>query len=133
MTDFANFLIPQGADWIQQIVLQNDDGSPMNLTDCQVHMQIRAFPGSPIVLLDLSTATGTITLKPYPAQINWSVPASQTAALQPQLGTALSLQPAPNSAQLGYYDLLIEYPGGHIPPPYMSGQVFLQLGITIPF
>ena len=32
----------------------------------------------------------------------------------------------------GYYDLRIEYPNGQI-DVYLSGQVFMTLGITIPF
>jgi hypothetical protein len=131
MADIANYLIPVGADWSQQLDLQNDDGTPMNLTGCQVRRQTRAFPGSPVVLLDLSTADGSITLNGYPARINWKVPASQTITLQSQPGfPATQLQPLPNTAFFGYYDILIEYPDGSIPPPILSGQDLLQLGIT---
>ena len=132
MADVATFIIVQGANWTQQLVLQNDDGSLMNLTGCQVHMQVRAFPSSPVVLLDLSTASGSITLNGPSAQINWDVPGSQTANFQPSPGVTPLSQMNPGTAPWGYYDLRIEFSGGQI-ISYLSGQILLQLGITIPF
>jgi hypothetical protein len=132
MSDKATFIITQGDSWVQQLVLQNDDGSLMNLTGCQVHMQVRAFPGSPVVLLDLSTALGSITLNGAAAQINWNVPGSQTATFQPSPGVSPLSQMNPGTAPWGYYDLRIEFPNGQI-LSVLSGQILLQLGITIPF
>ncbi|MEX3933249.1 hypothetical protein AB4Y32_15850 [Paraburkholderia phymatum] len=132
MTDTATFIINQGDSWVQQLILQNDDGSLMNLTGCQVHMQVRAFVGSPVVLLDLSTASGSITLNGAAAQINWNVPGTQTATFQPQPGVTPLSQMNPGTAPWGYYDLRIQFPSGEI-VTYLSGQILLQLGITIPF
>lgn len=132
MSDSAIFILVQGADWNQQLILQNDDGSLMNLTGCQVHMQVRAFPGSPVVLLDLSTAAGSITLNGPAAQINWDVPGSQTATFQPQPGVTPLSQMNPGTTPFGYYDLRVEFPSGQI-VSYLSGQILLQLGITVPF
>jgi hypothetical protein len=132
MSDALTYVIPQGADWNQQVVLLNDDGTLMNLTGCQVHMQVRAFPGSPVVLLDLSTAAGTIKLNGPASQINWDVPGSQTASFQPQPGIAPPSLGVPGTVPFGYYDLRVQFPNGQI-VSYLSGQILLQLGITIPF
>jgi hypothetical protein len=133
MPDTADFLLYQGSDWSQQIVLQNDDGSIFDLTGCQAHLKVKAFPQSPVILLDISSAAGTITITPAAGQLNWLVPASQTINFQASTAYPLIGTPPQGSAFFGYYDLLIEYPDGEIPPPYLSGRIFMQLGITPPF
>lgn len=133
MIDNANFLIYTGADWTQQLVLQNDDKSPMDLTGCEAHMMVRAFPQSPVTILDLSTAAGTMTLTPDPAQLNWHIPASQTETFAPNGSPAAAAFTGQSPTYVfGYYDLMIEYPDGSI-IPYMAGQILLQIGITHPF
>ena len=132
MSDSADFLLTQGADWNQQINFQNDNGTALDLTGAQVHLSARAYPGSPITLLSLSTAAGTITVNGPLGQINWDVPATQTATFvassSPPLGSAFPT----GTVFFGYYDLLIEFPNGQI-QPYLSGRILMQLGITIPF
>jgi hypothetical protein len=132
VSDVADFIIQQGCDWTQQFNFQNDDGSVLVLTGCQVHMEVRAFAGSPVVLLSLSTATDTITLDGPAGQINWDIPAAQTADFQPSAGLPLGSLFQPGTVFFGYYDLLIEFPNGQI-IPYLSGRILLKLGITIPF
>lgn len=132
MSDTVNFVIDQGSDWNQQIVFQNDDGSLMNLTGCQIRMQARAFLGSPVVLLDLSTTAGTITLNGAAAQINWIVPSSQTINFQPAASNAIGSASNSQVVNFGYFDLLIKWPNGQI-TPYLSGQILLKLCVTQPF
>lgn len=129
MSDTATFIIDQGSDWNQQIVLQNDDGTPMKLVGCQAYLQVRSMPQSTTTLIDLSTAAGTMTLNGAAGQINWNVPASQTAGFQPQPGIAFGMAPNQNIYPLGCFDLLIKWPNGQV-TPYLSGQISLKLGVT---
>lgn len=131
--DLIDFRIDQGADWNIQMVLKNDDGTLLNLTGCQVHMQVRAFPQSPVVLIDLSTANGSMTLNGQTAQLNWFVPGATTLNYQPKPGLLI---PNPLSplivAQFGSHDIFIEWPGGQL-TKYAAGQIFLSLDVTRPF
>lgn len=129
MSDTAYFVIDQSSDWNIQIVLQNDDGTTMNLVGCQGYLQVRSTPQSTTTLIDISTAAGTMTLDGAAGQINWNVPASQTAGFQPQPGVALSSSLNQNTYSFGYFDLLIKWPNGHV-TPYLSGQISLKLGVT---
>jgi hypothetical protein len=129
MSDTAYFVIDQGSDWNIQIVLQNDDGTPMNLVGCQAYLQVRSMPQSTTALIDLSTVAGTMTLNGAASQINWNVPASQTAGFLPQPGVALGAAPNQNIVPFGCFDLLIKWPNGHV-TPYLSGQISLKLGVT---
>lgn len=129
MSDSACFVIDQGSDWNIQIVLQNDDKTPMNLTGCQAWLQVRPMPQSETLLIDLSTEAGTITLDGPSAQLNWCVPAAQTATFQPQPGLPLGLSLNQNTFAFGYFDLLIKWPGGQV-MPYLCGQISLKLGVT---
>lgn len=132
MADQATFVIDQGSDWIKVITLENDDGSVINLTGCEAHLQVRAYPESPTTVLDLSTAAGTLSINGSTGQISWDVPATQTAALSPSPGTASGFPQDGTIAPFGYYDLLVKWPNGQI-EPYLSGQIVLKLGITHPF
>jgi hypothetical protein len=129
MTDVLFFVIEQGADWGIQLVLQNDSGTPLNLTGCQIHLQVRPSPTSPTVLLDLSTQAGTITLNGSPGQINWDVSAEQTAAFSQTYGIVLPAAFGPNCVPFGSYDLLVEWPNGQITRE-LCGQIALSLGTT---
>lgn len=129
MADVLFFVIPQGANWKKQEVLKNDDGTPLNLTGCQVRLQVRPFPGSPTVLLDLSTQAGTITVNPTAGQINWNVPASQTQAFTQTKGIPLPAAFGPNCVAFGSYDLLVEWLNGEV-TRYLYGQIALSLGTT---
>lgn len=132
MADQLNYTVTTGSDWVAQLVFQNDDGTPMNFTGCQAHLMVRAFPQSTVVLFDLSTAAGTMTLTPYPAQLNWDVPASQTSTFTPNPGPNFPLSQSSTGAFFGYYDLMVKSPNGEI-IQYLSGQILLQIGITQPF
>lgn len=133
MSDRIDYVIDVGADWNQQLVLQNDDLSLMNLLGCQAHLKCRAFPSSPIVLIDLSTVAGTMTLNGLLAQINWTVPGAQTALYQPQPGAFIvSPLAQPGAVPFGVYDLFVQSEGGQL-IKYVYGQIMLALSETPPF
>ncbi|MGF6963034.1 hypothetical protein OKW43_000039 [Paraburkholderia sp. WC7.3g] len=133
MADQLDFVIDQGADWPVQLVLKNDDGSLMKLAGCQARLTCRAFPASPIVLIDLSTVAGTMTLNGLDAQINWTVPGAQTALYTPQSGAFVpnALMPQ-GTVPFGVYDLFIKTAGGQL-IKYLCGKILLSLGETSPF
>lgn len=127
MSDALFYKILQGDDWEEQVELANKGGSIPDLTGCAVELQIFRNPQNPVVLLDLSTAEGTITLNGSAAQINWLVPASQTATFTPSPGL---LAPAfgfdPLLAPFGFYILRVKWPNGRLFRE-LSGQVALSL------
>lgn len=51
-----SFTIKQGSDLTISCLWKDDNGNPMNLTDYQMVLPIRAYIGSPIALLTLSSA-----------------------------------------------------------------------------
>lgn len=128
MADVLFFVIEQGADWPIQLALKNDDGSVLKLTGCQVRLQVRRNPAATTVLLDLSTQAGTITLNGPAGQINWDVPASQTATFTQGPGTCPP-EFGPNCVSFGTYDLLVEWPNGQVTRE-LCGQIALSLGTT---
>lgn len=53
--------IEQGADWFLYLTFQEEDGSPTNLTGCDLHLQIRSDYGvAPVV--DISVSGGGIAI-----------------------------------------------------------------------
>jgi hypothetical protein len=127
------YKILQGADWNEQLEFCNDDWSVINLVGCSADLQILQSPQNPIVLLDLSTAGGTMTLNGAAGQLNWLVPAAQTAQFQPSPGL---LSPIfgfdPVLRPFGFYNLRIKWPNGQL-FRNLSGQVALSLGSTSTF
>lgn len=133
MADRLDFQIDQGGDWNVQIVLCNDDQSLMNLTGCQAHLACRAFPSSPVALIDLSTMAGTMMLNGPLAQLNWTIPGAQTALYTPQPAAFLvNTLAQPGVAPFGVYDLFVQMAGGQI-IKYIYGQITLALSQTPPF
>lgn len=133
MADRIDFQVDQGADWNVQLVLCNDDQSLMNLTGCQAHLKCRAFPASPIALIDLSTMAGTITLNGPLAQLNWIVPGAQTSLYTPQPAAFLVNALAQSGVTpFGVYDLFVQSAGGQL-FKYVYGQIRLALSQTPPF
>lgn len=133
MSDRIDFQIDQGADWNIQLVLQNDDGSLLNLSGCQAHLKCCAFPASPIALIDLSTTAGTMTLNGVAAQLNWIVPGAQTALYTPQPAAFLvNALAQPGVTPFGVYDLFVRMSGGQL-VKYVYGQITLALSQTPPF
>jgi hypothetical protein len=130
MADVLFFVIDQGANWPTQLVLQNDNGTPLNLTGCQVRLQIRPFPGSSTLLLDLSTQDGSITVKPLLGQINWDVPVSETETFTQTKGITVPPVFGSNCVAFGSYDLLVEWPNGQV-TRYLCGQVALSPATTV--
>lgn len=74
-----NFTIYQGADFDLPMVLEDEDGT-VNLTGFTASMQIRSEVSSSVVMAELTTENGRITLD-VDGNITWHIPASVTAEM----------------------------------------------------
>lgn len=127
------YKILQGADWNEQLEFCNDDWSVINLAGCSADLQIFQSPQNPIVLLELSTVAETMTINGAAGQLNWLVPAAQTATFLPSPGLLSPLFGSdPMLRPFGFYNLRVKWPNGQIFRE-LSGQVALSLGSTSSF
>lgn len=78
-----DILADQGAT-LQRVIIWNQPGatpSPVNLTGFSAKMQVRPSAGSPILILELSTADGRITLGGTNGTVTLEVDAVTMAAV----------------------------------------------------
>ena len=92
--------IAQGSTFTRELTYTDSTGSPVNLTDAEIRMQVRATVSNQTVLVDLSTATSGITIVDalagsFRIQIN----AATTSAY---------------TWKKGVYDLEVEFPTGEV-------------------
>ncbi|MBT9153347.1 MAG: hypothetical protein DDT39_00004 [Firmicutes bacterium] len=77
-----NFIVYQGSTWDEEIVLNNADGTPMNLTGMQARMQLREEFASPSFILALDGTNGRLTVSDaVGGRLRLLVAALDTAAL----------------------------------------------------
>jgi hypothetical protein len=79
--------------------LQPDNITPVNLTNCSAKVQVRETVGSSVVLLELSTANGRITIDIPTGKISFYISDEDTTTL---VGLG------------GVYDLEIYHPNGDV-------------------
>lgn len=96
MADTYNITIEQGSVFTLNLTYQDSAGTPINLTGYTARMVVRAKYASTTTLLDLTSASGAITLSSVGVVI-----ATATATLTAAL----------SAPQTGVYDLEL-YPGG---------------------
>jgi hypothetical protein len=65
-----NFTIDQGSTWTLQIVYNDSNGNPINLTGYTAEMQVRRKFDSDTAVLTLSTSNGGITIVPLTGTLN---------------------------------------------------------------
>jgi hypothetical protein len=110
-----NLSINQGTTFRQQLVWKS--GTPLTLVDltgCQAKLQVKSSSSSSVVLLELSTANGRITLGGIAGTIDFFVSAADSAAL---------------SFTFAVYDLQITLSSGDITKVVKGSFTILQ-GIT---
>lgn len=79
-----NLFIDQGATFRQSLLVQNDDGTAVNLTGYSARMQARvaaAAQGQPV--LEMSTADGRLIITPQPGRVDLVLTPEETEALPP--------------------------------------------------
>lgn len=105
--------IEQGATWDFILVWKYEDGSVVDLTDCQGRMQFRRFPNAPIVL-DLSTEDETLSFDPSSGRIIAQVDAQTTSEI---------------TESSGVFDLEVTFPDGRV-TRVIQGRWVLSLEVT---
>lgn len=128
-----NFVIKQGSDLSISMTWLDDNGNPINLTGFAMKLAIRAFIGSPIALLTLSSANNTgsyIALGGTAGTITLNFAHTDTAALQ-TVGLPLpSLIGNARVFPLGVYDLQYTDPSGNV-GYLLEGSVSLDPQVTV--
>ena len=79
-----NFTLDQGSTWTLQIVYNDSNGVPVNLTNYTAEMQIRRKFDSDTAVLTLSTSNGGITIVGATGTLNL-VATDEQAAITPGL------------------------------------------------
>lgn len=112
-----NITIYQGATYVDRLVWSTgepEDAIPVDLTGCTAFMQIRASATSAVVLLELSTSNGRITLGGVDGTIEMRIEAADTT---------------PIDWRGGVYDLEIVFADGYV-RRFMEGIVAVSPEIT---
>ena len=78
-----NFIMDQGSTYTVQMVYQDPNGNPINLTGYTAKMQLRLQYGDPVAALTLTTGGGGIVIDPLIGTINITATDEQTLALEP--------------------------------------------------
>lgn len=83
MSDAANYWITvqAGEDYAEVFALQNDDGTPVNLTGYTARMQVRRTFKAATPALSLTSPAGGLVINGAAGTVTVSVSNSQTAAL----------------------------------------------------
>lgn len=110
-----NFIMEQGATFKRDIFVKDSAGNPWDLTGYSARMQIRQTVDDPSTLLDISTATGEITITAASGLVTIEVPATTTETLS-WTGDAV-------------YDLELEDGSGFV-TRLIQGKVTLSLEVT---
>lgn len=77
--------IQQGDTWALEILLQDEQDKPVDLTGATAKMQMRPFPSSAMVVAELSTENQRITIDPA-GKVALLLAADVTAALPARSG-----------------------------------------------
>lgn len=73
--------VDQGASFLLNVQALNEDRSVMDLTGYSARMQVRSSPSSNTVLMEATTAAGTITINAPGGTVMVNVGADLTAAM----------------------------------------------------
>lgn len=116
-TDDGTILVHQGVQLNVVFDVVDVAGAPVTLAGYEAAMQVRPRPGDPELLLDLSTANGTITIEPSGA----------TGVVAVQAGGDLTAA----MAKGGKYDCLA-WPSGNTSAALLiaEGSVVLRKRVT---
>ncbi|MBM3204116.1 hypothetical protein FJZ55_09465 [Candidatus Woesearchaeota archaeon] len=109
-------LIEQGATFKHAFYwFQSDGVTPVDLTACTAKMQIRSVVESTVVILELSTTNGGITITPSTGKIYFEISDEVTATLEP--------------IKNAVYDLEIYHPNGET-TRLSQGTVSVSANVT---
>jgi len=112
-----DLVVNQGATYTQQFIYYQPDGvTPVDLTGCYVHLQIRDGHETSPIYIELDNNTfGGIALNPTLGQVNVTITEAQTQTLE----------------QLLYqYDIKIQFPSDTSAVRLVQGHVRVSPNIT---
>ena len=114
-----NLQIEQGTTWkhalqLKQPALLGQAAQPVNLGGYSARMHVRAELPSTVVLVELTSSNGRITITPATGELMLTLSAAETAAL---------------SFEAAVYDLEIVSAGGEV-TRVLQGKVTLSLEVT---
>jgi len=106
--------IEKGATYKHSLIWKDGTGVLMDLVDCQAKMQVREAVESDIVLIELSTSNGRITIIPVEGKIDLYVSDEDSSILE-TVG--------------GVYDLEIYHPNGET-TRLIEGKIIFKPEVT---
>jgi hypothetical protein len=74
-------ILVRGDTWLRTWDLQDEDGTPIDLTGASARVQVRDWTDA--LVLSASTADGRLTISPTIGRVQMAAPAAATAALAP--------------------------------------------------
>lgn len=84
MTERYDMKCDQGATFIREITLTDNEGNPLNYTGYTAEMQVRKSHSDPAVVLDLNTDNGRITVSGAIGMFRILVSDEDTSVLVPR-------------------------------------------------
>ncbi len=76
-----NTIIDQGADWFLNIVYENPNGTPINITNYSAALQVRTSPLAKTSVLTLTTQNGGLVITGALGKIAAHATAAQTSTI----------------------------------------------------
>lgn len=84
MTERYDMTCDQGATFIREITLTDDQGNPLNYTGYTAEMQIRKSHSDPVSVLDVNTTNGRVTVSGAIGLFRILISDEDTSALVPR-------------------------------------------------
>ncbi len=109
-----HLLIEQKATFVLRLKWRTSKGRPVDLTGYTANMQVRASAASAVILLDLSSSAGDITITPGEGIIEIIISDEDTALI---------------TWATGVYDLILTNPAGQ-KTRIIEGKVTVSSGVT---
>ena len=109
-----NITMDQGAQWTLQVVYDNNNGTPFDLTGYTARMQVRPKFGSDNAVLTISSPSSGIVITPLTGTLNLTATTAQTGDIPG-----------------GFYVYDLEITSGGVVTRLMQGSVTVRDQVTL--
>ena len=109
-----NITMDQGAQWTLQVVYDNNNGTPIDLTGYTARMQVRPKFGSDNAVLTISSPSSGIVITPLTGTLNLTATTAQTGDIPG-----------------GFYVYDLEITSGGVVTRLMQGSVTVRDQVTL--
>ena len=109
-----NITMDQGAQWTLQVVYDNNNGTPFDLTGYTARMQVRPKFGSDNAVLTISSPSSGIVITPLTGTLNLTATTAQTGDIPG-----------------GFYVYDLEISSGGVVTRLMQGSVTVRDQVTL--